>query len=625
MRMHWIAAIAAVLAGAAPAIGQTCGPWTRIGAEPPFGGASLNGVAYGDGLFVAVGDGGLIVTSPDGVAWTRRDSGETANLRGVTCADGRFVAVGDAGTIVISDDGSAWAPVSGPTTSLLDAVTWSGSAFIAVGEAETILVSPDGEGWSAAAGPEPYPAMWTLHGVACGAGTCVAGGSAYESSHQPLGIVLRSDDGATWHSVFAETDFQQTIFDLAWNGQRFVAVGGNVVALRVASSVDGRSWDVTGFSNPGYQGFSAVTSGDGTTIAFGDPGRVATSTGGETWVQRDSAVGDWVRAAVFANDRWVAVGYHGQTAVSDDGDAWSFGVPALFDAFSGRPVARSGSVTVAAASDVTGWYPVVYRRVGAAPWQRAILVGLLPLTRIEPFGGGFLGLTSDGVASSPDGVSWTAHPLAAPSPGLEGLACSATRCVAVGKEIVTSEDGETWARNPLPGGGLAAHDVVWTGDRFVAIGHMPGGSTAMFLESADGLSWTLLTESGVEPPTALAAHGDRLVALRGGQGKIFTTDDGPPWEVIALPSHDNLLEVVWTGSFFAALGTKPDGMHLALWASVDGVAWHELSPPPETGYLGLGGFGADLDVFGAAGEIFSTTCNVPAVGRAPSRHLSAHR
>jgi hypothetical protein len=35
----------------------------------------LNGVTYGNGLFVAVGEGGTILTSPDGVSWTRGPRG----------------------------------------------------------------------------------------------------------------------------------------------------------------------------------------------------------------------------------------------------------------------------------------------------------------------------------------------------------------------------------------------------------------------------------------------------------------------------------------------------------------------------------------------------------------------
>jgi hypothetical protein len=35
----------------------------------------LYGVTYGNGTFVAVGEGGTILTSPDGVTWTQRTSG----------------------------------------------------------------------------------------------------------------------------------------------------------------------------------------------------------------------------------------------------------------------------------------------------------------------------------------------------------------------------------------------------------------------------------------------------------------------------------------------------------------------------------------------------------------------
>jgi len=51
---------------------------------------------------VAVGDGGTILTSPDGVSWTERDSGTSNWLWGVTYGNGTFVAVGDYGTILTS-------------------------------------------------------------------------------------------------------------------------------------------------------------------------------------------------------------------------------------------------------------------------------------------------------------------------------------------------------------------------------------------------------------------------------------------------------------------------------------------------------------------------------------------
>ncbi|HKI70559.1 MAG TPA: hypothetical protein VKA67_13295, partial [Verrucomicrobiae bacterium] len=72
----------------------------------------LYGVAYGSGVFVTVCQegygwdgmnyGGALLTSDDGIHWTRRHSGTQYALGGVCYGDGHFIAVGDAGTILES-------------------------------------------------------------------------------------------------------------------------------------------------------------------------------------------------------------------------------------------------------------------------------------------------------------------------------------------------------------------------------------------------------------------------------------------------------------------------------------------------------------------------------------------
>jgi hypothetical protein len=51
-------------------------------------------VTYGNGTFVAVGTGGTILTSPDGVNWTERTSGTRNQLNGVTYGNGTFARTG---------------------------------------------------------------------------------------------------------------------------------------------------------------------------------------------------------------------------------------------------------------------------------------------------------------------------------------------------------------------------------------------------------------------------------------------------------------------------------------------------------------------------------------------------
>ena len=62
----------------------------------------LTAVTYGGGLFVAVGDPGVIVTSTDGVNWTAQSAGTDEALRGVAYGGGVYVAVGAGGTALSS-------------------------------------------------------------------------------------------------------------------------------------------------------------------------------------------------------------------------------------------------------------------------------------------------------------------------------------------------------------------------------------------------------------------------------------------------------------------------------------------------------------------------------------------
>ena len=77
--------------------------------------SGLNGVAYGNGTFVAVGYNCAILTSPDGVAWTTRISGTCSGLNGVTYGNNTFVAVGGNGAVLQSDPVTINLPQTGQT------------------------------------------------------------------------------------------------------------------------------------------------------------------------------------------------------------------------------------------------------------------------------------------------------------------------------------------------------------------------------------------------------------------------------------------------------------------------------------------------------------------------------
>lgn len=119
-------------------------------------------------LFVAVGDGGVILTSPDGVTWTSRTSGTTQALYDVAWGSEvqRFVAVGANGTVLSSSNGTTWAAETSGTANTLWRVAYGPSRrqFAACGNSNTIIYSNDGgDTWATATAVTTGAAINGIH------------------------------------------------------------------------------------------------------------------------------------------------------------------------------------------------------------------------------------------------------------------------------------------------------------------------------------------------------------------------------------------------------------------------------------------------------------------------------
>lgn len=108
--------------------------------------------AYWTGVrWIAVGDGGVILTSETGLKWTQRASGTTEILFGVDMNSTMILICGFGGVIRSSTDGGiTWNTVTSGTTQNLRAIFWSEIAqiWVAVGASGTIITSTNGTSWT---------------------------------------------------------------------------------------------------------------------------------------------------------------------------------------------------------------------------------------------------------------------------------------------------------------------------------------------------------------------------------------------------------------------------------------------------------------------------------------------
>jgi hypothetical protein len=196
--------------------GWSAGQW--LGAT-----TSCSGMMWDGSQFVGVGSGvggAATWTSPDGSTFTYHDpgTGSTSVLRGVTWnGTDQYMAVGYGGLIVSSTNGSIWSTEISNTSTNLYGVNYGGGQYVAVGASGSIITSPNGTLWSA----QDATISSSLYNVAYTGAEYVAVGAS--------GRIVTSADGASWS---ADQHTFTAYNGVAWNGTTLVIVGDDGTVVR---------------------------------------------------------------------------------------------------------------------------------------------------------------------------------------------------------------------------------------------------------------------------------------------------------------------------------------------------------------------------------------------------------
>jgi hypothetical protein len=212
-----------LLAAAGLGFGQIT--WESV--DPPPQTDTLFSVTFGNDLFVAVGDSGTIITSPDGATWTQQHSGITTVVRSVSYCKDRFVAVGDSGKILSSTDGKTWASIPSGNSLSLRSSTYGNGMFLIVSWDGTTLTSLDGLTWSI--------------------NPSVIGSARINSVTYGNGLFATAMDTAIWTStdglVWTCPVVYSSLLSICYCGNLFIATGANSTYSIFITSLDGIIWD----------------------------------------------------------------------------------------------------------------------------------------------------------------------------------------------------------------------------------------------------------------------------------------------------------------------------------------------------------------------------------------------
>ncbi len=206
------------------------------------GANALRGVAYGNGKFVAAGDGNTLLSSTDGITWAALTSPAAAgtNLSAVNynASPARHFVAGAGGAILQSADAAVtWTSLTSNTTNPLYALTNNGTGFVvAVGAGGTITTTADsGTTWTVQNSGTANPLYGVTYGYDStnGVYAFVAVGAA--------GTVRYSTDGVTWTTKNPTSNTAADLKSVTYGAAAgiFVAVG---TGGTVISSTDGITW-----------------------------------------------------------------------------------------------------------------------------------------------------------------------------------------------------------------------------------------------------------------------------------------------------------------------------------------------------------------------------------------------
>jgi uncharacterized delta-60 repeat protein len=254
-------------------------------------------------LVLAVGMAGVSSRAQD--SWVARPSGTTANLWSVAFAANQWVAVGEQGTILTSPDGTAWTTrSSGFPTRWIVSVGYGAGTWTAVGESGLILTSADAITWT----PRTSGTTARLNGVAYGGGRWMI---VAES-----GELLTSTDSLAWTKLSPSTD---RLRGLIFAYGQFVITGDNGL---VRTTID--ATDYAAKALPGGFFVESVTYARRAFVAVGEDGYAITSSDATTWTTLASGTTAYLRGITFFNGQFIAVGTAGTIVTTPaPGSTWT--------------------------------------------------------------------------------------------------------------------------------------------------------------------------------------------------------------------------------------------------------------------------------------------------------------
>ena len=493
-------------------------------------------------LFVMVGAGGRIMSSPDGTTWTQRTSNTTNTLTSIAWSPelSLFVAVANTGTsrVVTSPDGINWTTrTSAAETYSWRKVIWVSDLGLFIAGAQTtvannLMYSSDGINWSIASMSPSATAAWRVpmawspelkrllvlsqSTTQNAVGTAALSADIFAGKTSYMSITAAPSNYETWLDNTASTTLTAAASvstgatpSYQWqrssdNGTNWSDLAGQTSTSLVLTDAETE----TASTNSYKYRFSASSAGISNSPVVSDKVSLTVRSTTkdycvENWTMYSAANSNQLRSVVWAPSLslFCAIGDSGtnnRAQTSPDGITWTVRT---------TPSAANNNWQGLA------WSPELSLFVAVA-------------------GSG----TNNRVMTSPDGIAWTARTSAQDnnwtsvcwSPTANGTGLFVAVSNGGTNRVMTSPDGINWT---VRTSSITTYCVCWSAE----VGLFVAAGFNSMATSPDGINWTLRNPAAIAAGAFVSVCWSKELGLfcafpsATSNGKVVTSPDGINW------------------------------------------------------------------------------------------------
>jgi hypothetical protein len=508
----------------------------------------LEHVAYGNGLWVAMGWKGQYLTSTDGLHWTPGAISNYHRIQHLSYGNGQWLALarywGELDRAYVSTTGLSWTKHELPMEGLRS-IAFGGDQWAAIvyGEEENQMVtSTDGVEWVTRLSiAHPWGAEAQRWQIGYGDGRWLIAGTELKTGAETgpwNSFTYSSTDGLSWERKTIPTSplFEQfaSYASVSYGNGRWLLKAKRYYSFDdpyLLTSTDTENW--TAAVEPSTS-FSSLTYGDGQWVAAGtglNGAGIYTSVNSREWTRVSTTS---VSALAYGNGRWTGSGAGG-IVTSTDLSNWT-----LAFAFKGsiRSFAFANGLWVAAGTETLNngnQVPLLVTSSNGLAWtKRTVPSGATYLNKPFFGGGRWIVLGSRGTGSeselsmltSTDGVSWSyVSGLTSYLPGADLHFAEGLWIALAGRlhpdgirrpTTLQSTDGLQWTIRDVDlelNQYSELSSITHAAGRWLLGSHVPIGSRFYhaLLSSADGQQW----KTHLGPVYSAASNGKELLSLEG--------------------------------------------------------------------------------------------------------------